>query len=328
MRPRSGVRRASWLGRLGLLALLLLVARDAAAHEFRPGVLSLIEEDGAYRMSFSPPIGSGGEPAEVSVVFPPGCAQVGAILRCDGPGLAGEIAIRGMQGRFMKTLVTLRRGGESEEWLLTADSARLTVRAAPHRSGLPWLRLGVEHILGGLDHLAFVIGLLLVLRMALDRRLLLTITAFTVAHSITLALAALGIVRLPIAPVEACIALSVLLVAREATHRDPTAIRRWPWLAAGGFGLIHGLGFAAALQEIGLPETGVLWSLLWFNLGVELGQLAVVTVVVGVAHLGRRLTRERSTVGAVAAHRAATYAIGGLAAWWLIDRVTGLAAGG
>jgi hypothetical protein len=299
----------------------------AAAHDLRPGVLSLTETaPGEYALRFVPPIDSRGEPTALSIVFPPGCARAGDRVRCAG-AMAGELAVLGMQGAATKTLVVLvRREGARAEWIVGADAPRITIGAGSPTGGLAWIRIGAAHIFGGLDHLAFVIGLLLVLELSVNRRLLFTITAFTVAHSTTLALAVLGLVEVRPAPVEACIAASVLLVAREATHRAPTAIRRWPWLAAGGFGLVHGLGFASALQERGLPRGSLAWSLVTFNLGVELGQLAVVAVVVLAAWLGRRLIGQRRVLGAHV-HRAACYALGAVAACWLLERVVDLARG-
>ena len=312
---------------LVLCIAIVFAARPAAAHDLRPGVLSLTEvTPGEYRLRFVPPVDARGETTEVSFELPPGCTHAGDRARCDG-GIAGELAITGMRGDAMRTLVVLvRGGGERVEWIVDAESPRVTIGAAPPAGALAWLVLGLEHILGGLDHLAFVIGLLLVLELAIDRRLLLTITAFTLAHSLTLALAVLGIVEVRAAPVEACIAASVLLVAREATHRQPTAIRRWPWLAAGGFGLIHGLGFASALSELGLPRGSLAKSLVSFNVGVELGQLAVVVIVVGSAAAVRRLVGERWVIGDKV-HRAACYLLGAVAAWWLLDRVVDLLRG-
>lgn len=313
------------------LAIALLVcmgslggARPALAHDLRPGVLSLTElEPGEYALRFAPPIDSSGEASEVTFALPAGCTRAADRVHCDG-GIAGELRIDGMRGDAMRTLVLLvRNDGERAEWILDAGNPRVTIGAAPPSGAGAWIRLGITHILAGLDHLAFVIGLLLVLDLSLGRRLLATITAFTIAHSLTLALAVLGVVRVHAAPVEACIAASVLLVAREATHREPTAIRRWPWLAAGGFGLIHGLGFASALGEIGLPRASLARSLLAFNVGVELGQLAVVVAIVGGAALVRRLVGEGRIVWQHV-HRAACYALGALAAWWLLDRVVDL----
>lgn len=309
------------------LAVAVACPRLAAAHDLRPGVLSLTEvAPGEYAMRFSPPIDSRGEATDVSVVLPPGCTHTAGRVRCT-ESLAGELAVTGMRGDAMKTLVVLvRDDGTRAEWILDASSPSIEVGAVAPAGMLAWIRLGIAHILAGFDHLAFVLGLLLVLELSLGRRLLATITAFTLAHSLTLALAVLGVVRVAAAPVEACIAASVLLVAREATHREPTAIRRWPWLAAGGFGLVHGLGFASALQDIGLPRESLARSLAAFNIGVELGQLAVVVAVVGGAALVRRLVGERRIVWAHV-HRAACYALGALAAWWLLYRVVELLCG-
>ena len=310
------------------IAVVLGAPHAAVAHDLRPGVVSLTEVGpGDYALRFVPPIDSRGEATDVSLVVPPGCTRTtDDRVRCTA-AIAGELAVLGMRGDAMKTIVILARAdGERAEWILDADSPRITIDAAPPAGTLTWIRFGVEHILGGLDHLAFVIGLLLVLELSLGRRLLVTITAFTLAHSLTLALAVLGVVEVNAAPVEACIAASVVLVAREATHREPTAIRRWPWLAAGGFGLIHGLGFASALREVGLPRESLAKSLASFNVGVELGQLAVVAVIVGGAALVRRSVGERRIVWHHV-HRAACYALGALAAWWLVERVVDLACG-
>lgn len=310
------------------LAIVLACAGIAGAHDLRPGVLALTElEPGEYALRFTPPLDNRGDATEVTLVLPSGCTQRGDRVRCRG-ALAGELGVDGMQGRAMRTIfVLVRAGGERTEWILDAEHPRVTIGGEAPAAALAWIWLGIEHILAGFDHLAFVLGLLLVLEVALSRRLLFTITAFTVAHSVTLALAVLGVVNVRAAPVEACIALSVLLVAREGLHDEPTAIRRWPWLAAGGFGLVHGLGFASALSEIGLPRESLARSLLAFNVGVELGQLAVVAAVVGIVALGRRLIGERRIVGAHI-HRAACYALGALAAWWGLDRVIDLARGG
>jgi hydrogenase/urease accessory protein HupE len=303
----------------------MLVASEAAAHDLRPGVLSLTERaPGEYALHFAPPIDNRGDITDVSFVLPPSCSRSGDNVRCDG-SIAGELAITGMHGSAMKTIVVLVRNGERAEWILDASNSRITIGASPPAATVAWIRLGIAHILAGLDHLAFVISLLLVLDLAINRRLLFTITAFTLAHSITLALAVFGVITVRAAPVEACIALSVLLVAREATHREPTAIRRWPWLAAGGFGLVHGVGFASALRELGLPSDSIASSLIAFNLGVELGQLAVVGVLVAVVAAGRRLIGDR--IRGADVHRAACYLLGALAAWWLLQRVVELVCG-
>jgi hypothetical protein len=324
------------------IALVLLAPGRAAAHDLRPGVLTLVDAgDGDYALRFVPPVDNRGDFATLAIELPAGCERSDDLARSSLPllrsalsgrvhcahGLSGRLAIRGITGDAMKVVVAVVRGPARREWLLDAATPAAALDEPPPSHAALWLRVGIAHILGGYDHLAFVVGLLLVLGVSLDRRLLATITAFTLAHSVTLALAVLGVVRVPIAPVEACIAASVLLIAREATHREPTAIRRWPWLAAAGFGLIHGLGFAAALGELGLPRGSLAWALGWFNAGIELGQLAVVAAVVLVVRLGRRLVRERRIVG-VRVHRAACYVLGALAAWWLLARVVDLAGGG
>ncbi len=314
---------------LATLAWLALAAsaRDAAAHDLRPGVLALVEvAPTSYEVRFVAPIDSRGDVVDVTIELPAGCARDDARLRCPA-GLTGTLAVRGMRGDAMRTIIQLeRRDGSRAEWIVGAADPRVTLDAPPPRTWSSWVRLGVHHIFGGLDHLAFVIGLLLVLDLAISRRLLLSITAFTIAHSLTLALAVLGVLDVAAAPVEACIAASVLLVAREATHRAPTVTRRRPWLVAGGFGLIHGLGFAGALGGAGLSPTSVVSSLVWFNAGVELGQLAVVAAVVVLAWAGRRLLARWTSLGP-RLQRAACYALGALAAWWFVERVALIALG-
>lgn len=298
-----------------VVALLALAARPARAHDWNPGVLSLTEtEPGRFAMAWAAPVDSSGEPAPAQVVLPAHCRRDGGRVDCGARGLAGELAFQGLHAARMKVVVVLRRlDGSAEEHLVTGAEPRLALDGA--RGAWPWLRLGAEHILGGADHLAFLLGLLLVLGRARPRRVVATVTAFTVAHSLTLALAVLDLVRLPRGPVEATIAASVVLVAREALHDRPTATRRWPWLAAGAFGLFHGLGFAGALVELGLPGRSVAWSLLWFNAGVELAQLVVVAaaLALGSLVLDRAERAER-------ARRGMAYVLGSLGAAWLVDR--------
>ncbi|MFS8070934.1 MAG: HupE/UreJ family protein [Byssovorax sp.] len=312
-----GLRRAGVLLAATLPAALAWLAapRRAAAHDFNPGVLALVETTpGGFDLAWTTPVDSAGSPAGVEVVFPAQCQRDGARLECGEAGLHGVIAFEKMHERRTQIIVSIRRrGGLSQEDLVTGAAPQLTIAERPDGATLTWLKLGIEHILGGLDHLAFVIGLLLVVK--LDRRLLATVTAFTLAHSLTLALATLDLVRLPSAPVEATIAASVLLLAREALHEEPTATRRFPWAVALLFGLVHGFGFAGALRTLGLPSGSVGWALLWFNLGVEAGQLGVIAVVVlGLRLGGQRLAR------LTWARTLACYLIGAPAAWWLIER--------
>jgi hypothetical protein len=180
------------------------------------------------------------------------------------------------------------------------------------------MSLGVEDILLGFDHLLFVLALLLLVPNT--RMLVWTITSFTLAHSVTLALATMGWVHMPQKPIEAVIALSILFVAMEIVHwkqGKPGITRRWPWLVAFTFGLLHGFGFAGALTEIGLPEHAIPLALLFFNLGVEAGQLMFIAAVLLLWAGLKRMTWPDW------AWRVPVYAIGSLAAFWTIDRITG-----
>jgi hydrogenase/urease accessory protein HupE len=187
--------------------------------------------------------------------------------------------------------------------------------------GAEYLLLGFDHILAGVDHLVFVLGLTLIV--GGGWRLVKTITAFTVAHSITLALSTLGHVRVSHAPVEAAIALSIVFLARELLlmrRGQPGLTSRAPWLVAFAFGLLHGLGFAGALREIGLPQGDIPLALLAFNIGVEAGQLAFVAVVLALLAIGRRISSDTlpKWLGQVPA-----YAIGTVAAFWTLERILG-----
>jgi hydrogenase/urease accessory protein HupE len=180
--------------------------------------------------------------------------------------------------------------------------------------------LGIDHILSGFDHLSFVLALLLIVNGA--RRLLITVTSFTLAHSITLAAATLGVVWVPGPPVEAVIALSILFLASELVKVNrglPSLTARYPWVVAFTFGLLHGFGFAGALGEVGLPQNEVPLALLMFNVGVELGQLLFIAAILGIVLLLNRLRREWPTW----LRQVPAYGIGGIAAFWLIERVAG-----
>jgi hydrogenase/urease accessory protein HupE len=182
-----------------------------------------------------------------------------------------------------------------------------------------YLGLGVDHILSGADHLLFVVALLLLVHGW--KRLAATVTAFTLAHSITLAAATLGVVNVPQRPIEAIIALSIAVVAAELLRDDgqATATQRWPWTIAFAFGLLHGLGFAGALTEIGLPEQSIPLALLFFNVGVEIGQLLFIFGCLVLAALAQRVNL---SLPPALAHLPA-YGIGSVAAFWTIERLAG-----
>jgi hydrogenase/urease accessory protein HupE len=237
-------------------------------------------------------------------------------------GLEGKvITFRDLQTTSLDVLVRIERldGSEQLERILPIDP-RFTLQPSPGawEVVLTYTRLGVEHILLGFDHLLFVLALLMIVRGT--KRLLLTITAFTVAHSITLALATLGVVNVPGPPVEAVIALSIVFVATEILHlrqgREGLAVQK-PWLIAFSFGLLHGLGFAGALAEVGLPQKSIPLALVFFNVGVEIGQLLFIAVVLLVIRLASRLPwpaiPQRAPV-------IIAYAIGAIASFWVIER--------
>jgi hydrogenase/urease accessory protein HupE len=211
--------------------------------------------------------------------------------------------------------------------VIQSSNPRLVVYGIPPAAGLrslkpiaiDYMRLGIEHILTGYDHLLFVLALALLVRKG--RRLVASITAFTVAHSLTLACAVLGLLRLPAPPIEAAISLSIVLVCGECLRTNDSLARRAPWIVAFAFGLLHGLGFASALLAVGLPEKHVPTALLFFNVGVELGQLGVIALAIALRTLVARL-RLRAEVG-----RGLVYAMGTLAAYWSVDRILAVFAG-
>lgn len=237
-------------------------------------------------------------------------------------GLEGwEVAVHGLPSTMVDVLVRIAmKDGRVVSRVLRPDAPSFVFHgndAGPAAGG--YFRLGVEHILFGIDHLLFVLALVLIVRgMSL---LVKTITAFTIAHSITLALATFGVVHVPSAPVEATIALSIVFVASEilrSRRGERGLTERAPWLVAGTFGLLHGFGFAGALSQVGLPVNDVPLALLFFNLGVEAGQLAFVTVMLGVIALLRSARMPEW------APMFPPYAIGSVALFWVIQRTAAI----
>jgi hydrogenase/urease accessory protein HupE len=331
-----------------LVALLLLGLAPvrSGAHEVRPGYLELREvAGGSYDVLWKVPA-RGEYRLALYARLPEGCSKApdagsfvgGAFITrwrasCSDDLVGKRIAIDGLAATRTDVLVRISHlDGATQTARLTPDQPYVDVVAAPARAAVArtYFVLGVEHILLGIDHLLFVLGLLLLV--GSDRRLIVTVTAFTVAHSITLAAATLGLVHVPQAPVEAVIALSVMFVAAEilrAAQGRPSLTARVPWLVAFVFGLLHGLGFAGALREVGLPQTEIPIALLFFNVGVEAGQLAFIAVVMlvfaGVARLARR-GAEATLPGGPADRWLRTpvaYLIGCTAAYWTIDRTIG-----
>jgi hydrogenase/urease accessory protein HupE len=222
-------------------------------------------------------------------------------------------------------LVRLERfDGSTQVTRITPSSPSFVVEAAPRRAEIvrTYVALGVEHILTGIDHLLFVSALLLLVRGL--GCLVKTVSAFTVAHSVTLTLATLGFVHVPPPPVEAAIALSIVFVAAETLRRDSAGLaQRQPWLVAFSFGLLHGLGFAGGLSEAGLPQGHIPLALLFFSIGVELGHFSFIAAALGVLALARRaLPRIGADLGHGTLLRGlSSYAMGSTAMFWLLQRI-------
>jgi hydrogenase/urease accessory protein HupE len=312
---------------LGMLALSLLgalvPARSVSAHEMDTFALSLREvAEGRFLVTWHAGSPTLAERLTEPAVFPEPCRLQGAELTCGAAGLVGSIELPWLGASEIRAMVQI-------EWLsgtrllrvVDGRSPRLTVYGIPASAGLAsvkpiaadYTRLGVEHILTGFDHVLFVLALAILVRRR--RQLLATVTAFTVAHSLTLACTALGLISLPSPPVEAAIALSIVLVAAECLRPQTSLAHRAPWLVAFVFGLLHGFGFASSLLAIGLPEKHVSAALLFFNVGVELGQLGVLAVVGSL-----RLVLRRFQSANARATRWLVYGIGGTAAFWSIER--------
>jgi hydrogenase/urease accessory protein HupE len=320
------------------LFALLLVAASVRAHESRPAYLEVNETaPGRYDLLWRTPVLSGMRlpvalllPADARNVSPPAVRELPdslierRLVELDG-GLAGKrIEFAGLQATITDVLVRVQlRDGVYSTSLV--HPSRPWIEIAPPRGAFgvagAYLRHGIEHILLGYDHLLFVLALILIVRGT--RSLVWTITAFTAAHSITLALATLGVVRVPAPPVEATIALSILLLAGEIVRLqrgEPSLTARWPWLVAFAFGLLHGFGFAGALAGIGLPRGDIPLALFTFNVGVELGQLVFIAVVLGLMRLAKRIR----LTGFLQAYLrpAAPYGIGILASFWFFERLS------
>jgi len=220
-----------------------------------------------------------------------------------------------------------RLSGETHSLLASPEQTEVILPEAESFGNVArdYLSLGVRHILGGYDHLLFVICLLLIA--GTGRRILITITGFTIAHSVTLALSALGLVRVPVPPVEAAIALSIVFLAVEIVRGDPNSLTyRYPIAVSTSFGLLHGFGFAAVLGETGLPQTEIPAALLFFNLGVELGQILFVAGVVFVYQVARLAARgfadrDLSIAALRPFQKPAAYLVGSLASFWMIQRI-------
>lgn len=321
---------------LRVLAALIGLAFAVPAHadELRPGYLELVQRDAQHwQMVWKAPL-LGGLASKARPVLPQFCTAKFEAPRLEGGALlakaalnctraldGAQIGLSGLDASYTDALVRiapLDRPVQAER--LTAARPLITVSAIPDRWQVArtYFELGVEHIITGYDHLLFVIALVLLIGRGVP--VIKAATAFTVAHSLTLAGTALGLFGLAQRPVEVLIALSIVFLAVEIAKQDPARPRlseRIPWFVAFGFGLLHGFGFAGALREIGMPQGEVPMALLTFNLGVEAGQLAIIAACLCTLTLIRRsapaLLRPALTIG--------SYGIGITASFWVIARI-------
>ena len=325
------------LGRLAVLALVAL-SSVARAHPLAPAVLEIRETGGGradvgWKTPLARPRGADLEPllpARCRSVESPTVSEDGSgvwtrwRVACGAEGLVGErIGVTGPGSIALGALVRVTLlDGRVVQGVLSPAHPTLEIPARPRPLAVArdYVLLGVQHILAGPDHLLFVFGLVVLAGTA--RRIAGTVSAFTLGHSVTLTLAALGVVALPARLIEVAIAASVLALAVELARRParPTAMRRHPWTMAAAFGLLHGLGFAAALREAGLPQGEVPLALFAFNVGIEIGQLLFVVLVLALrAAVGARSARVPAWV-----RRVPVYGMGTLAGYWWLERTLGL----
>lgn len=325
---------------VALCALVLLALAPAArAHEVRPAYLEIRQtSEDRYQVTWKQPVmgelairlvphlSNGwleGRPGD-EVVTPTFLIRTWTV-HADGAALDGrDLAVEGLERSITDVLVRATLAdGRTFETILRPDRPQTRI-AFPRAGGLAvpaYFQLGVEHILTGVDHLMFVLGLLLLV--GLRWRLVKAVTAFTAAHSITLGASAIGLVRAPAATIEALVALSIVFVAAELVSAGRGRLGltgRQPWLIAFAFGLLHGFAFAGALAEVGLPPHAIPLALLLFNLGVEAGQLLFVAAAILAILALRPLASRLPAACAPYAPRLAPYAIGSFAAFWFLQR--------
>ena len=318
-----------WLAALVMLAF----AAPALADEMRPVAIQFDQlEADRWRLGWRQPVASPSADRTAMPLLPDNCRVAGTVdrriaplavtghaeVRCAGPVAGKAIGWPGFAGvgEAIVRIAPLDRPVQVHRLLPEQPSAIIAARPSAGQVWRSYFVIGVEHILEGWDHLLFVIAL--VLLVARPWPAVKAATAFTVAHSLTLAAVTLGAAGVRQDLVEALIALSIVFLAVEVA-RGPreTLTRRLPWMVAFGFGLLHGFGFAGALREIGLPEGEVPAALVSFNLGVEAGQLVVVAAMLGLLALVRRTAPDR----AEKIVRIAAYPIGIIGSFWLIERL-------
>ena len=317
-----------------LLFIFVLIGLKNWSHEIRPAYLQIIQtSETTYEVFWKVP-SMGDAVPKIYPVFPPFFTVEELNNPNQIPGsviysykisseetLQGKIlTIDGLNKTLIDALVTITYlDGEKVTLMLQPDknSSIIPGKTSTYDVIKTYSKLGIEHILLGIDHLLFVLALIIITRG--KWKIIKTITAFTIAHSITLSLAALGLVNFPTPPVEAVIALSIVFLAVEIVKNQKgkeTLTSKKPWLVAFTFGLLHGFGFAGALANIGLPQQDIPFALAFFNVGVEIGQIAFVLVVLIIIKL---LSFKKEWP--VIIKKIPAYAIGSLAVFWMIERV-------
>ncbi len=324
---------------LWFLPFLVTLATGALAHEIRPALLDITERrEGQFHVLWKVPV-LANKALSIAPRFPaslrllgqptvqhlPGARIERMRFQSDGSPLAGQtIAIDRLSENQIDVLVQVNLAdGSNHSAILRPKSPSFEVPERESYGGVAWsyLQMGTTHILSGVDHLLFVLALMLIVPnyWALFK----TITAFTVAHSLSLGLVTLGFLQVPSGPTEAVIALSILFLAVEVVHKHRGKVNlteRHTWLVAFTFGLVHGLGFAGALNQVGLPDHAIPLALLMFNIGVECGQILFLGAVLAIVAVLRRLPFQFPQ----GSWRAMPYAIGSAAAFWTIDRVVSI----
>ncbi len=337
--PKTPGRALAWLSAIASLLLLSAgLVTPALAHEVRPALVQITNlKSGGYDVVWKQPVigdmairlvphlsgGSLEGPVTTESVTPGFRIKTWQVRK--GAPLDGQVLrIEGLSQSVTDVLVRVSTEGQEINGVIRPSNPEMTLTlSGPKGVSVPaYLRLGIEHILTGFDHLMFVLALLLLV--GPNWQILKSVSAFTVAHSITLAFAALGVIRFPSAMIETLVALSIVFVACELLPRpgrENTLTRRFPWVIAFVFGLLHGFAFAGALAQIGLPQGAAPQALLLFNVGVEIGQLIFIGGAVSVI-IALKAVSGRFPDRALALARATpAYVIGACATYWFIERL-------
>ena len=317
--------------RVWLMVCSLLFAIDVAAHRFAPSLLEVTQlSSTTFNATWKTPLQKVSAtpieprfPASCEIIstspwVQEGTGELKQIQLVCPTGLVGEtVSVWGLGQNQSSALLRITLVDDIfHQAVFTATEPDFVVpeEGSVGRVALDYTSLGAEHIWAGPDHLLFVMGLLLLV--GWNRRLIYTVTAFTLGHSVTLAMVTFGLFDYPVSLVEFMIALSIYVLAVELARGSAGALWRQPWWLAGGFGLLHGMGFAGALADTGLPQSNVPLALLFFNVGIELGQLVFIALLVLLAAIGRRLIGERTA----AFRPLPVYLLGALSAMWCIER--------